>query len=206
MTIATHTDDPGHSGTNSNSLFVRFAEHRIAIQQAQLARARQLVEQYRNTQDMYEMIDLQTELLTLLSGHNDFGHDDNMMIAAKFAGALYRLRGAIIDPEAICEVLTNLHLSPPSAPAPMPTDSYSEDVESSWSISHSVTHTEGFSSGVSHTAPHGHHATAKYVHRASLHAALFKFRIALELGGPLTIDDAAWLVRELAKIILDLSA
>ena len=131
---------------------------------------------------------------------------DLMPIAAKFAGALYRDHNVVLDPEVLCRLFTRLHLSPPSAPAPMPTDSYSKDVESGWSISHSVTHTGGSGSCMSYTAPRGHSTTAQYVRRASLHDALDQFCIALKLGGPLTVDDATWVVTALVKVIMAAAA
>ena len=73
----------------------------------------------------------------------------------------------------------------------------------SWSIAHFVTHTGGSGSCMSYTAPRGYSGTAEYVRQTSLHDALDQFRIALELRGPLTVDDAAWLAPELAKIIMD---
>ena len=104
-------DNPGPTGTNHDSPFVLFAEHRITAQQAQLDRARQLVEQYRNTQDLDEMVALQTELLTILNGHDHDSHDDNMVIAARFTGAIWREAGIVINPELIGELFSRFGLA-----------------------------------------------------------------------------------------------
>ena len=98
-------------GPLAGSPFVRLAEHRIATHQAQLARARQLVERYRTTQDLDEMIALQTELLTILDGHDHDSHDDNMVIAARFAGAIWREAGIVINPELIGELFSRFGLA-----------------------------------------------------------------------------------------------
>ena len=103
-------DNPGPTGTNHDSPFVLFTEHRIAAQQAQLARARQLVEQYRNAHDIHELIVLQKELLTILSGYDDDGHNDNIVIAAKFTAELYRQCGVVVDVEVVCDLLTRFRL------------------------------------------------------------------------------------------------
>ncbi len=72
-----HTnDDP--TGPSANSPFARIAELRIAAQQAQLDRARQLVERYRDVQDLDEMVQLQTELLAILDREDGYGHGDDI--------------------------------------------------------------------------------------------------------------------------------
>jgi hypothetical protein len=63
-------------------------------------------------------------------------------------------------------------------------------------LNHSVTQAKGSGYAVSYTAPSGDSGT-------SLRATLDEFRRALELRGPLTVDEGAWLVETLAKAILD---
>ena len=72
--MATHTDTPGSTGANSDSPFLQLAEHCIATQQAQLNVVRQLVQQYRNAQDLDELIALQTEVLGILDRQDEAGH------------------------------------------------------------------------------------------------------------------------------------
>ena len=73
------------------------------------------------------------------------------------------------------------------------------------SISITTSKCESISPVTSHDHPSAYcyFGSPDGLHRASLHDALDQFRIALELRGPLTVDDAAWLAPELAKIIMD---
>lgn len=100
-----------------SSPFAQLAEHRIALGQTQLDRARQLVERYRNTHDFYEMMSLQKELLTILGrldpdGRDNLPHALTMVIAARFSGALWRESRVVVDPELLLALFTRFGLTP----------------------------------------------------------------------------------------------
>ncbi len=80
-----------------------------------------------------------------------------------------------------------------------PRPAYLED-----SITDSVGVSTSFTTSVSHSRSYSE--SAQCVRRASLHYALHEFSRALETLGPLSIDDAAWLTKILARIIMGASA
>ncbi len=109
-----YTHNPDSTSTNADSPFIQLAERRIAAQQAQLDRARQLIERYHQTQDLNGLTQLQQELLAILGHQDDHDPDNNMVTAAWLTGSLYHECRIVVDTELICRLLNRFHLGPPS--------------------------------------------------------------------------------------------